>query len=415
MRLAGEVRPPGDKSLSHRIALLCLAARGACRVEGFSPCADCASSLAAVRALGGAARPEAGGLVLEGPRRLPAAAELDCGNSGTTLRLLSGLLAGKPGRWRLDGDPSLRRRPMQRVAEPLARMGAEVETTAGCAPVSIRGGGLKGLDWRLPVASAQLKSALLLAGLAAQGPTRLSEPAPSREHTERLLQLCGADLTRRDGAWLLRPSELRLPPRCTVPGDPSSAAFFLCAAACLPHSRVTARGVLLSPGRTGFVQVLQRMGAEVTVSLRGREPEPWGDVNVAHAPGLAGCRVEAAEIPGLVDEVPALALTATQAEGTTVFCQVAELRVKESDRAGALLSQLGRMGARLELRGQDLWVHGPTRLAPAPGLDSLGDHRMAMTLALAGLLAGAPSPVAGRECAAISYPGFYRELERLAS
>ncbi len=417
MSLDGQFSPPGDKSVYHRVALFSLLARGRCRVENYSPCADCASSLGAVRALGGEVAQGEGGLILRGRGgELVPRAEIDCGNSGTTMRLLMGILAGSPGPYRLDGDESLRRRPMARVARPLEQMGARVNCApGGRPPVEISGGGLTGIRYRLPVASAQLKSALLLAGLRARGVTVVEEPVKSRDHTELMLGQWGASIQAREGRWELRPSPLTLPPEFYVPGDPSSAAFFLCAAAVIPGSRVRARGVLLNPTRTGFLQVLERMGAGMDIRLRGREPEPWGDIGVAHTPALRACTVEAREIPGLVDEVPILALVASQARGTTVFREVEELRIKESDRLGALESQLGAMGARIRTAGRDLVVEGPTPLRLAGELDSQGDHRIAMTLALAGLLAGGRARIRDEQCAAVSFPDFWRVLEELRS
>jgi 3-phosphoshikimate 1-carboxyvinyltransferase len=264
------------------------------------------------------------------------------------------------------------------------------------------------------VASAQVKSALLLAGLQAEGTTTVREPAPSRDHTERLLAAMGADLERRpDGAWQVRRSQLTLPERWRVPGDPSSAAFLLCAAAVLPGSRVTARGVLLNPTRTGFLTVLRRMGAAVEVAVEGEDPEPWGRVSVRQGPPLVACTVEAELFPSLVDEVPILALVATQAKGTTCFRGVGELRHKESDRLAMVVNQLRRMGARLAVEGEDLYVDGPTPLAAPRRLESAGDHRMAMMLRLAGLVAGAWPEVADEGCCAVSWPGFGRTLEAL--
>ena len=416
MSLRGSFQPPGDKSISHRIALLALLARGECRVENFSPCADCAASLAALRGLGGGVEEEGEALAIRGAGgKLVPEAEMDCGNSGTTMRLLCGVLAGVEGEYTLDGDESLRRRPMARVARPLRLMGAQVKTRDGRPPLAVRGGGLQGIDYHLPVASAQLKSALLLAGLQAEGETVIHEPAPSRDHSERLLRLMGADLQGGEGVWRVRRSRLVLPGSFRVPGDASSAAFFLCAAAILPGSRLSAGGVLLNPTRTGFLSVLERMGARLEVQRQGEQPEPWGRVTVEHGPELTACRVAAEEIPLLVDEVPILALVATQARGTTVFEGVGELRVKESDRVAALLSQLGALGARLTVRGEDLLVHGPTVLAAPAELESFGDHRIAMTLRLACLLAGGESRIRGEECTAISYPGFHRQLEELLS
>jgi len=414
MGLSGTFAPPGDKSISHRLALFSLLGRGRMEVSNFSPCADAAASLAAARLLG--AELEEGGetLTITGAEgRVAPQAEIDCANSGTTIRLLMGLLAGVAGRHVLHGDKSLHRRPMERVARPLRLMGAGVETNGGTPPVTVRGGALRGIDYRLPMASAQLKTALLLAGLQARGRTRLAEPGPSRDHTENLFQAWGARLTREGPVLELEPSGLDLPARFRVPGDASSAAFFIIAAAIIPGSRVEAENVLLNPTRTGFLQVLRRMGARVEVSREGEEPEPWGRIRVSHGPGLKGCRIQGRELPLLLDEVPILALAASQASGRTIFEEAGELRHKESDRLTAVATQLRALGGRVVIKGDDLIVQGPTRLQPAEELDSFGDHRMAMTLRLAALLAGGEPRIKGEESAAVSYPGFGEELKRL--
>ncbi len=413
-RLSGVFTPPGDKSISHRVGLFSLLAGGSCRVANYSPCADCQSTLGAVTALGGRLDRQGEVLVLEGGQgRLRPRAEVDCGNSGTTFRLLMGLLAGRRGEYRLSGDESLHRRPMERVAAPLRLMGASVATNQGRPPVTISGGALLGIDYALPVASAQLKSALLLAGLQAVGPTTVHEPAPSRDHSERLLAAWGAAVSRGADWVRVEPSTLTLPASLRVPGDASSAAFFLCAAATTPGSRVTAEGVLLNPTRVGFLTVLERMGARVTVTQQGREPEEWGRVEAEYCPELSATAIAAEEVPLLVDEVPILALAATQARGTTVFHGVEELRVKETDRLAAITSQLGAMGARLWTEGDRLLVQGPTPLRVPERLESFGDHRIAMTLRLALGLAGGECPISDQDCAAISYPGFAADLEKL--
>jgi 3-phosphoshikimate 1-carboxyvinyltransferase len=396
------------------MALFSLLAQGSCRVSNFSTGQDCHTSLEAVKTLGGKVEQDGQDIILSGAGGwLTHRAVVDCGNSGTTMRLLMGILAGQNGRYRLDGDDSLRRRPMQRVAAPLAAMGGLVNCCQGLPPVEITGGSLHGIGHVLTVASAQLKSALLLAGLQAKGVTRVEEPAPSRDHTERLLAWFGADLSQDDGGWQIRASDLRLPDQYRVPGDISSAAFFLCAAACLPGSEVVAQGVGLNPTRTGFLKVLARMGADLTMETSQEEPEPWGQARVGYTQELKGCEVTAQEIPGVIDEIPILALVATQAKGITVFRQVGELRIKESDRLAAIIEQLGAMGGLLETKGDDLLIKGPTLLHDCSGLDAGGDHRMAMTLRLAGLLAGARPEIAGEQSAAISFPEFGRTLEEL--
>ncbi|ADK86569.1 3-phosphoshikimate 1-carboxyvinyltransferase [Desulfarculus baarsii DSM 2075] len=417
MKLVGQLTPPGDKSISHRLGLLSLLAQGRCEVGGFSPSADCASTLAAVAALGGGVERVGERVILSGAAgRLRPGQTIDCGNSGTTMRFLMGLLAGAGGRFVLDGDESLRGRPMERVAEPLRRMGARVECAAGGRPpVIIQGGGLRGGQFDLPVASAQLKSALLLAGLQADGPTTVNEPAASRDHTERLLAQWGAQI-RRDGlSCTVWPGLLRLPAQIWTPADASAAAFFCCGAAILPGSRLVAQGVLLNENRLGWLRVLERMGGCVDVRRQGDDPEPWGDIGVEFSPELRAVEVGAAEIAAIIDEAPILALTASQCHGVSVFRQVGELRVKESDRLAAIIGQLGALGADLRAEGDDLIVRGPTplRLPDAP-LKSFGDHRIAMVLRVAGLLAGGWPRIDDEACMAISHPAFNDDLRRLA-
>ncbi|MEW6111277.1 MAG: 3-phosphoshikimate 1-carboxyvinyltransferase [Thermodesulfobacteriota bacterium] len=414
MSLRGVFQPPGDKSISHRTALFSLLAQGRARVENFSPCADVRSSLDAALALGAQADLDGEDLVISGCRgRLKPAAHINCGNSGTTLRLLMGILAGGAGDYLLDGDASLRKRPMERVAAPLRQMGAEVQCAYGTCPVHIRGGRLHGIDFELPVASAQLKSAVLLAGIQADGQTLVRERVTSRDHTERMLRLMGGTISKTGDAWLVQRSSLTLPDLFRVPGDASSAAFFLCAGAIIPDSDVTAEGVLLNPTRSGFLEVLARMGARVEIERQGDEPEPWGRVRVRYSPNLIGCRIKAEEIPSLVDEVPILALVATQAHGTTIFEQVGELRVKESDRLAAIASQLTAMGANIVAEKETLSVEGPTRLNAPSHLDAFGDHRIAMTLRVAGLLEDAWPIIDSEDSIAISYPGFHDTLAEL--
>lgn len=413
MSLKGAVTPPGDKSISHRAGLFSLLATGTCRVSNFSPCADCASTLEAVSRLGGRVERQGEEVVLHGAAGNLTNAAVDCGNSGTTMRLLMGVLAGRPGSFTLDGDASLRRRPMARVADPLTRMGAKVSTADGRPPVTIEGAALNGQRHELAVASAQLKSALLLAGLQATGETVVVEPHLSRDHTERLLRAMGADIAQAEGGWRVRPSALGLPESLRVPGDISAAAFLLVGALITPGSQVTTLGVGLNPGRVGLLTVLQRMGAKLEVSEEGRDPEPWGRVSAVYTPELRATEVLPEEIPLLVDEVPILALAATQAQGVTVLRSINELRIKESDRIAAITTQMGALGARLWEEGDDLFIEGPTPLKPQGSYDSYGDHRIAMTLAMAGVLCGQTLEVADAACAGVSYPDFYRDLEAL--
>lgn len=414
MSLKGAFSAPGDKSMSHRIALVSILARGETRVSNIAPGEDVRSSLNAVKLLGSGVRDDRDTIVVTGAEGvISKRATVDCGNSGTTMRLLMGILAGRKGEFILDGDDSLRRRPMERVAAPLRSMGAHVTCQEGRCPVRIGGGALVGFEYKLPVASAQLKSAVLFAGIQAEGDTRVIEPVPSRDHTERLLALLGADISAAGNSILVRKSSLALPESFRVPGDASSAAFFICAACIMPGSDVTAENVLLNPTRTGFLNVLRRMGAQVEIVPQGNEPEPWGTVRARFSPDLIACRISAEEIPSLVDEVPILALVATRAEGTTVFDGVGELRVKESDRLAAVAEQLGLMSARLRIEGDSLLVDGPAELKAPPELRSFGDHRIAMMLRLAGLAAGAEPAIEGEDSTSISYPGFHDTLKGL--
>ena len=419
MPFHGEFTPPGDKSISHRLILMSIAAHGRMTVKGLGDGDDVKTSLRLFKTLGGEARGPEAGLTLTGlggrPGTDPARpVELDCGNSGTTARLLAGLATGLPGVYDFDGDAQLRRRPMERLAEPLRRMGAAVETTDGRLPMRVIGGApLRGIEFVNQAGSAQLKSAIILATLGAAGPSRIIEPLPTRDHTERLVRAWGGHAVLTPEGLEVRPGRLILPPEATVPGDPSSGAFLLTAAALEPGSRVTARSMLLSPGRTGFLRVLEDLGAEVGISLEQEEPEPVGRVTVAYNGPLKA--TEVTEIPSLVDEVPVLALAAALAEGTTVFRGVGELRLKETDRLAALHRQLGALGVRVRVEGDDLFVTGPSVLTPPEALDSGHDHRLAMTLILARHLAGRPTPVLGEESISISYPGFKADLARLSA
>jgi 3-phosphoshikimate 1-carboxyvinyltransferase len=368
-------------------------------------------------ALGGQARRKGDELLISGlaGKVNPGPIALDCGNSGTTMRLLCGILAGCRGNFSLDGDAMLRRRPMGRVTAPLHHMGAHI--AGELPPLTIQGRDLRGIDYNSPLASAQVKSAVLLAGLNAQGKTIYREPMASRNHTEILLQKCGADLRINKNILRLTPGSITLPPRFNVPGDASGAAFFLSAAAFIPDSEVTAFNVSLNPGRIGFLAVLRRMGAGVEVTVQSDEAEPHGRIKIFYNGPLQATRISAQEIPGLVDEVPILALAAAHAAGTSVFHQVGELKVKEIDRLLALKQQLGALGAKIEIRGNDLIIEGNGKLTPpkekSPALDSAHDHRMAMTLALAVKAMGREIPVKGAAAAAISYPDFYSDLALL--
>ena len=418
---SGVAPVPGDKSISHRALILGALAEGRTEATNLGTGADVRSTAAALRALGvpldiSGAAATVEGVGLRG-LRAPAGV-LDCGNSGTTLRLLAGVLAGAGIPAVLDGDDSLRVRPMGRVIAPLRAMGARLDGAPGDrAPLRLHGGvRLAGVRHELAVASAQVKSLLLLAGLHADGATSVREPHPSRDHTERMLTAQGAPLVREpDGAWTIRRPDRPLAPfgRLEIPGDPSSAAFLATAALLVPGGEVTVPGVLVNPTRSGFFGALERMGAPLEVR-RGpdRAGEPTATVTVRHGP-LRGTLVASAEVPSLVDEVPLLAVVATQAEGRTEIRGAGELRVKESDRLARIAAGLGAMGAFVEELPDGLVIHGPTPLAGA-ALDAAGDHRIAMAFAVAGLAAAGETTVDGAEWADVSWPGFFALLDRLS-
>ena len=403
---------PGDKSISHRAAILGGMAEGETRIRNFSSAADCASTLACLQGLGvgvdrsGTEVRVRGGLEAW---RAPAAA-LDAGNSGSTMRMLAGPLAGRPFRTTLTGDASLSRRPLERVAVPLRAMGASLETTHGHAPLTITGGPLRGLRHELPVASAQVKTALLLAGLQAEGRTSVREPMPSRDHTERMLPIFGARV-ERDGLEASVAGGTRLRAAAVdVPGDASSAAFLVVAALVLPDSEVRLEGVLLSPTRTAFLEVLRAMGGHVEATLVSRDPEPVGTI-VARSSALRGTSVPPALVPSLIDEVPALAVAGAFAAGRFEVTEAAELRHKETDRIAALARGLAALGARVEERPDGFVVEGGRPLRGA-SVDSEDDHRIAMALSVAALGASGTSEIVGADCVAVSFPSFYEVLGR---
>ncbi|MGY4706921.1 3-phosphoshikimate 1-carboxyvinyltransferase [Candidatus Bipolaricaulota sp. J31] len=411
--LGGEVRVPGDKSISHRALILGALARGETEIRGLSPAADVESTARCLRALGVVIRREGERVTVagKGPEGLsPPREPLHCGNSGTTMRLLAGVLAGRPFTSVLVGDDSLSRRPMRRIIEPLSRMGAEIAGREGeYPPLRIRGGRLRGISYELPVASAQVKSAILLAGLQADGETEVVEPAPSRDHTERMLSYLGTELEREGLRVRIVPGELRARP-ITVPGDFSSAAFLIAACAARPGCSLRIRDVGVNPTRIGFLEVLREMGADVEL-LGAAEVngEPVADILV-RGRELRAVEVRGELIPRLIDELPVLFVLATQAEGTTVIRDARELRVKESDRIAAMAENLRRLGAEVEEYPDGMEIRGPCRLR---GTRLLGfhDHRVVMACAVAALYAEGESVIEGAEWAAISFPGFFRTLE----
>lgn len=417
--LRGSLGVPGDKSISHRVALLGALAEGTTEVHGFLEAEDCRRTLAAVEALGaevtrkGPGEYRIHGVGRDGLREPEDV--IDCGNSGTTARLLMGVAAGQPFSTFLTGDRSLRRRPMGRVAEPLRHMGASVVGRAGGdrLPLVVRGTRpLRAGSHTLAVASAQVKSALLLAGLWAEGPVSVTEPAPSRDHTERLLEHFGGSVARAGLTTTVTPGPLR-PAAVSVPGDVSAAAFLLVAALVVPDGCVTVEGVGLNPTRTGVLDVLHAMGAALHVVRTGTSDpeEPRGRVT-ARSSALRATEIAGALIPRVLDEIPILAVAAAAACGRTEIRDAAELRVKESDRLAVLARELGRLGAAVAERPDGLVIEGPARWRGAV-VESAGDHRVAMALAVAGLLAEGETVVEDAGCIATSFPGFPDALNAL--
>ena len=420
-RVRGVLSVPGDKSISHRYAILAALADGYSLVDGYAPGADCATTLACLRALGvdvAGERPRgavAGLKVTIRGRGLgglqPASEPLDAENSGTTLRLLSGVLAAHPFDTTITGDESLRRRPMRRIIEPLELMGARLETRSGGLPLIIRGTALHGVDYTPTVASAQVKSAILLAGLHARGPTRVTERTETRDHTERALPLFGIDVghigheVSVTGGQPLRAVSVR------VPGDLSSAAFFAAAAAALPGSDIEIRDVGLNRTRSAFLDVLRRAGAEVIAEVTDTAGgEPLGTLRVRHG-RRAAVAVGPDEVPALIDELPVLAALAAHGGGLEV-AGAAELRAKESDRIAVLTTGLRQLGAEVDERPDGFVVRAPQPLTGG-AVEAAGDHRMAMAFAVAALGATGPSVIIGADAVDVSYPGFFAALESI--
>jgi 3-phosphoshikimate 1-carboxyvinyltransferase len=420
--LRGDYTPPADKSISHRAALFGAMCDEPVPVRNFLDSADTRCTLAALLKVGAGVEEGNGDVLIRGVGlRAPVEATggmLDVGNAGTLMRLLPGWLAGQPGGvWTLDGDESIRRRPVDRVAEPLTAMGAQVEAREGrFPPLTVRGAQLSGIEYELPVASAQVKSCVLIAGMLADGSTTVIERAQSRDHTERLLRRARVPF-ERDGLRLTvsQVDELELD-QIVVPGDPSSAAFMVAAATLVPGSRVVVKGMDLNWTRTGFLRIAERMGAVVVGDLEepgtDADEEPVGELDVASAP-LEGTVVEATEVPAAIDELTLVALLGAFADGETVVSGAAELRVKESDRIRAVVAGLGGLGAEIEATDDGFVVRGDGTPLPGGVIDARGDHRMAMLGAVAGLASSEGVEVVGMDAAAVSYPGFERDLHAL--
>ena len=417
--IRGDIAVPGDKSVSHRALLLGAIADGVSEIEGFGASEDTLSTAAAVRALGAGVevdgeRVRVEGVGLRGLRE--PGGPLDCGNAGTLMRLLPGILAGQEGRFELVGDESLSTRPMERIAEPLRAMGARVETESGHAPVVVEGGTLEPVRWTLPVASAQVKSAILLAGLYAEGgATVVVEPSPTRDHTERMLEAMGARVQRKAGEPGVSPVTALQPLRTSVPGDFSSAAPFVVAATLLAESELRLHGVGINPTRTGLLSVLERMGARIAVfNRRVVGGEPVADLQVESAE-LTATEVRPEEVPTLVDELPLFALAAGMARGNSIVTGAEELRVKESDRVESVKDALRPLGVHFESRQDGFRVRGvPTRPKGGGVIEAAGDHRIAMLGAVAGLVSREGVELRDAETVAVSFPDFFAMLDSLA-
>ena len=420
-KLHAEFTVPGDKSMSHRAAILGGLSNGTCTVRNFLPSEDCVNTLNAMQALG--ARHEIlDELAGYGPINLrihgqsmklsAPAAPIDCGNSGTGMRLLAGLLAGQSFTSELFGDASLSSRPMGRITIPLAQMGANIETLGkkpGCAPLRIHAAKVHPITYEMPVASAQVKSAVLLAGLFAEGTTTVIQPAETRDHTERMLASFGIH-TRHDGKAISLDGG-QTPQACdfTVPGDISSAAFWLVAAAALPGSRLLIKDVGLNPTRTAILKVLSRMGAHMTEIVHQSEGEPIGNIEI-HGAALTGTTIFLEEVPNLIDEIPVIAVAAALAQGRTIIRNAKELRVKETDRITTVVDNLRAMGAEVEEFEDGMEIVGGKPLHGAT-IDSFGDHRIAMAFAIAGLFATGETVIQNTDCVNTSYPGFAHHLK----
>ena len=423
-RFGGEVSVPGDTSISHRAVMLASISNGRCRIEGFLPSEDCISTLEAMRTLGvqidileensfgpNELMVHGAGLNLTEPN-----SDIDCGNSGTTMRLLSGILAGQKFSSRLIGDDSLSIRPMDRIVSPLRSMGSVISTEGenGCAPILIDGGNLNGINYELPVASAQVKSALLLAGLYAEGITNVVEPSRTRDHTEKMLDFFQVSTEVHENKISIQSGQVLESRDFVVPGDISSAAFWLVASSAFPDSQLTVKNVGLNPTRNGILKILVRMGANVSESIgTNTGGEEVGNVTVQGA-RLKGIEIGGDIVPNIIDEIPIIAVAAALADGTTVIKDAAELRVKESDRISAVAENLKRMGVDIKETSDGMEINGGGQLQGAE-LKSFGDHRIAMAFAVAGLFASGQTIITNAECVAISYPNFEEHLKKLAN
>ncbi len=414
--LKGEITPPADKSISHRSLILNSMAEGIAHISNFLPAEDCLSTLSCLQSLGVEIERDGSEVSITGVGKkgfTQPSQILDAGNSGTTMRLMTGLLAAQPFTSTITGDESLRSRPMGRVIDPLSLMGASISGNENKAPLTIVGGNLRGMHYRLPVASAQVKSAILLAALSADEESVIEELTASRDHTERMLRAMGANLKSEGLTIRLTPSPSALSPLdLQVPGDISSAAFWMVAGAIHPNARIKITNVGINPTRNGIIEVLQSMGASIIIENRRLEgDEPVADILIESS-SLNGIEIGGDIIPRIIDEIPVIAVAASVAKGTTVICDAEELRVKESDRISTTAQELLKLGAQIEEHPDGMIIHGMTALKGSQ-CDSHGDHRLAMALAVAGSICEGETIITSAEAVTISYPSFWDDLKKL--
>ncbi len=418
-RLKGQITIPGDKSISHRAVMFGSIARGTTEIHHFLQGADCLSTISCFRQMGIQIENNGSSVLVHGKGLrglMPPENILDCGNSGTTIRLISGILAAQPFTSTLTGDASIQKRPMKRIIAPLSQMGAQIRSLHdnGCAPLEIIGSKLHAAHYLSPVASAQVKSAVLLAGLYGDGETRVTEPYVSRNHTELMLGRFGADIRTKDTTAILLPAKELYGQKILVPGDISSAAFFIAAGLLVPNSEILIQNVGVNPTRIGILKVCRDMGADLTLLNENLESgEPAADILVKSS-SLHGTVIQGALIPTLIDELPVIAAMACFAEGQTIIRDAAELKIKESNRIETMVRNLSAMGADVEETEDGMIIRGGKHLHGAL-IDSRADHRIAMTFAVISCLADGETEIADAECVQISYPGFYEDLRRLAT
>lgn len=417
--LRGEIDVPGDKSISHRAVMFGALAEGKTTIEHFLTGEDCLSTISCFKKMGVDIQLDGDTVTVNGKgiNGLEEPSDiLDVGNSGTTTRLMLGILAGRPFHTCIIGDESIAKRPMDRVTIPLKMMGAHIDGRheGRFTPISTRGGKLKGIEYHSPVASAQVKSAILLAGLQADGTTSVTEPHKSRDHTERMLQKFGVKVVEDGNTVRIEGGQKLKGQHVYVPGDISSAAFFLVAGAITPNSEITLTNVGINPTRTGILEVIQRMGAEIEIIEKSNEAEPIADV-IVKTSELKATQIDGELIPRLIDEIPIIALLATQAKGTTVIKDAAELKVKETNRIDTVVRELRKLGANIEATDDGMIIHGGTQLAGGVTVSSHGDHRIGMMLAIASLICEHSIELEGHEAIPVSYPSFFDHLNKLVT